>query len=58
MDSHDKDADTGFQMRLRVPESSQRRGSEKVTSMQQAKVLMHEAVKSFWGDDFVFDGKV
>jgi hypothetical protein len=24
--------------------------------MQQAKVLMHDAVKTFWGDDFVFDG--
>jgi len=55
-DSHGNDADTGIQMKLRVPESSQRRGSEKVTSMQQAKVLMHGAVKSFWGDDFVYDG--
>ena len=44
-------------MRLRVPETSQRRGSEKVTVTQEAKVLMHDAVKRFWGDDFVFDGK-
>lgn len=44
-------------MRLRVPEPSQRRGNDKVTSMQQAKVMLHSAVKKFWGNDFVFDGK-
>jgi len=45
-----------YDLHLRVPESSQRRGNGKVSSMQQAKVLMHDAVKTFWGDDFVFDG--
>ena len=38
---------------MRVPPSSQRRGSEKVSAMQQAKVLLQ--AKSFLGPDFVFD---
>ena len=39
---------------MRVPESSQRRGSEKVTTMQLAKVMQH--TRHLWGAFFVFDG--
>ncbi|KAI9878840.1 MAG: hypothetical protein M1830_010363 [Pleopsidium flavum] len=45
-----------YDMQLRVPKSSQRRGNDKVSPLQQMKALTHDAVKTFWGDDFVFDG--
>lgn len=38
---------------MRVPPSSQRRGSEKVSAMQQAKAILK--AQTFWGDQFVFD---
>jgi len=38
---------------MRVPPSSQRRGSEKVSGMQQAKAVLKASL--FWGDNFVFD---
>ena len=38
---------------MRVPQSSQRRGSEKVSAMQQAKVMLQ--TKHLWGSYFVFD---
>ena len=43
-----------YEVRMRVPESSQRRGSEKVSAMQQAKVLSQD--QHLWGKFFVFDG--
>ena len=43
-----------YDIRMAVPSSSQRRGSEKVSAMQQAKVLLR--VQSLWGSSFVFDG--
>ena len=36
-----------------VPPSSQRKGSEKVSAVQQAKAILKAA--QFWGDNFVFD---
>ncbi|KAI9747808.1 MAG: hypothetical protein M4579_007383, partial [Chaenotheca gracillima] len=45
-----------YDIRMKVPESSQLRGSEKVSAAQEAKVLMHEALISFWGKTFVYDG--
>ncbi|KAI9841958.1 MAG: hypothetical protein M1837_000278 [Sclerophora amabilis] len=45
-----------YDIRMVVPLSSQHRGSEKVTAMQQARILMHDALRSFWGPNFAFDG--
>ncbi|KAI9821210.1 MAG: hypothetical protein M1827_003944 [Pycnora praestabilis] len=45
-----------YNIRMRVPGSSQRRGGEKVSSMQKAKVVLHDTVRSLWGSLFVFDG--
>lgn len=45
-----------YDLRFNVPVSSQRRGSEKVSAMQQAKVLSHPALTSMLGPHFVFDG--
>ena len=41
---------------MRVPESSQRRGSEKVTENQVANVMHHAVVRKYLGENFVFDG--
>ena len=38
---------------MRVPESSQRKGSEKVTAMQQTKVMLQ--TQHLWGSYFVYD---
>ena len=43
-----------YEVQMVVPPSSQRRGSEKVTAMQQAKVVL--VAKKLWGENFVFDG--
>ena len=43
-----------YEIRMAVPLSSQKRGSDKVTAMQQAKVLLR--FQSLWGSSFVFDG--
>ncbi|KAL9116593.1 MAG: hypothetical protein Q9187_006882, partial [Circinaria calcarea] len=43
-----------FDIRMTVPPSSQRRGSEKVSAMQQAKVFIE--AKQLLGERFVFDG--
>ncbi|KAI9783515.1 MAG: hypothetical protein M1839_003685 [Geoglossum umbratile] len=43
-------------IRMRVPPSSQLRGSDVVTPTQMARVLLHESVTSFWGSRFLFDG--
>lgn len=45
-----------YDLRLRVPVTSQRRGSEKVSAMQQAKVFMHSTLTGLVGASFVFDG--
>lgn len=45
-----------YDLRLHVPVSSQRRGSEKVSAMQQAKVFMHSTLTGLVGSAFVFDG--
>ncbi|MCJ1420408.1 hypothetical protein MMC32_006765 [Xylographa parallela] len=42
-----------FDIRMVVPSSSQRRGSEKVSAMQQAKAVLK--AQQLWGDNFVFD---
>ncbi|MCJ1478569.1 hypothetical protein MMC13_007250 [Lambiella insularis] len=42
-----------YEIRMAVPVSSQRRGSEKVSVMQQAKVVLK--ARKFWGDSFTFD---
>ena len=39
---------------MSVPPESQRRGSEKVSAMQQAKVL--PKTQKFWGSRFIYDG--
>ena len=39
---------------MKVPQSSQRRGSEKVTDMQTVKAML--ASEHLWGNFFVFDG--
>ncbi|KAI9714677.1 MAG: hypothetical protein M1812_006342 [Candelaria pacifica] len=41
---------------LKVPESSQRRGSDKVSSFQLARVLLNNTFAQFVGANFVFDG--
>src|SRR5437762_532465 len=41
---------------MKVPPSSQLRGSDVVTPTQLAKVLLHDTVTSFWGKRFLFDG--
>jgi hypothetical protein len=41
---------------MKVPPSSQLRGSDVVTPTQMAKVLLHDTVTSFWGKRFLFDG--
>ena len=43
---------------MRVPESSQRRGSEAVTANQIARVMQQAVVKKYLGDHFVFDGEL
>ncbi|KAI9774689.1 MAG: hypothetical protein M1840_002938 [Geoglossum simile] len=45
-----------YDIRMKVPPSSQLRGSEIVTPTQMAKVLLHESVTAFWGKRFLFDG--
>ncbi|OBT88213.1 hypothetical protein VE02_02429 [Pseudogymnoascus sp. 03VT05] len=45
-----------FEFRFRVPEDSQIKGSDKVSTQQLARVLMTKAVTGFLGDNFVFDG--
>lgn len=45
-----------YDLRLQVPVSSQRRGSEKVSAVQQAKVFMHSTLTGLVGPSFVFDG--
>jgi len=42
-----------YEVKMAVPLSSQRRGSAKVTAMQQTKAML-QAVK-LWGQNFVFD---
>ncbi|MCJ1286708.1 hypothetical protein MMC26_006054 [Xylographa opegraphella] len=42
-----------FEVRLMVPASSQRRGSDKVSAMQQAKAVLK--AQRLWGNNFVFD---
>ena len=46
-----------MKLRMRVPESSQRRGKSEVGAMQLDSVMRLEAVKAFLKDNFVFDGK-
>lgn len=43
-----------YEVRMRVPASSQRRGSDKVSSFMQAKVFLNS--QDLWGKFFVFDG--
>ena len=45
-----------YDLRFQVPTSSQRRGSEKVSSLQLAKVLLSPTLTAFLGPNFVFDG--
>jgi hypothetical protein len=45
-----------YDLRFRVPESSQARGSDKVTASQMARLLVHSGLKSLLGEHFVFDG--
>ncbi|ELR04129.1 hypothetical protein VC83_02051 [Pseudogymnoascus destructans] len=45
-----------YEFRFRVPEDSQLKGSDKVSSQQLARVLMTKAVATFLKEDFVFDG--
>ena len=42
-----------YDVRMVVPASSQRRGSEKVSAMQQAKAVLK--AQRLWGENFVFD---
>ena len=42
-----------FDVRLVVPSSSQRRGSKKVSTTQQAKAVLR--AQKLWGNNFVFD---
>ena len=42
---------------MRVPESSQRKGSEKVSAAQEAKVIVHASFQGTIGLAFVYDGK-
>ena len=42
-----------FDIRMVVPASSQRRGNEKVSAMQQAKAVLK--AQRLWGKNFVFD---
>ncbi|KAI9666996.1 MAG: hypothetical protein M1829_005603 [Trizodia sp. TS-e1964] len=46
----------GYSFYMTVPVSSQRRGSDKVSAMQTAKVMITGAVKGLLGEKFVFDG--
>lgn len=45
-----------YDLRFRVPESSQARGSDKVTASQMARVLLNTTLTDFLGTHFVFDG--
>jgi hypothetical protein len=45
-----------YDLRFKVPETSQARGSDKVTANQMARVLVNTTLVSFLGPDFVFDG--
>jgi len=45
-----------YELRFRVPEDSQLRGSDKVSAQQLARVLVATPVTTFLGENFVFDG--
>ncbi|KAI9783161.1 MAG: hypothetical protein M1816_001483 [Peltula sp. TS41687] len=45
-----------YEIRMRVPVSSQRRGKSEVSAAQLDTVMRQDAVKAFFKDNFVFDG--
>ena len=45
-----------YDLRFQVPTSSQRRGSEKVSALQLAKVLLSPTLMTLLGPNFIFDG--
>lgn len=45
-----------YDLRFRVPESSQARGSDIATATQMARVLVNATLVQFLGEHFVFDG--
>lgn len=56
MNYHALTCPSRYEFRFRVPENSQLKGSDKVSTQQLARVLMTKAVTTFLKEDFVFDG--
>lgn len=46
---------TRYKLRFRIPESSQLRGSDKVTDSQMARLLLDAVLAGLLGPDFIFD---